>query len=365
MNIIEIPNELLMGKDIRCFNNSIVYYQGRIFMMYRFEPYQTAETELAMVELDPTFMPFGSSRKLRIPRMSSKICTMDDPRAFVFKNEMWFTHCQGALSAGWEWSSTLCLSKADANAACNTCFQPEYGNNFNYATHNKPKGNEKNWSPFIHEGKLHMIYMMDPLTIIEYDTTTLKVKEVPVLRDAIPYSWDMGKPYGGTPLIKRDNGYFGIFHSYTVSNPSLSNGRTYHIGAFSLKKSEDGFYIDKMSTKPLMSAVEDSEKDLRHQRAGWRPNCVYPCGLFEMNSRVYMSYGWQDCRCYVAEMTWDEIDKDMETIDYSKTKKRITHESNIVAPIGKSENTEYKLTAEQLAERSARFKNQGSHTVSK
>lgn len=322
MQIIDIPNELLMGKDVRCFNNSIINYQGRTFMLYRYEPYGTYATEIAMCELDQGFMPVGPSKKIRIPRMTSRIETLDDPRAFLYKNELWFTHAQGALYSEWQWSASLCVAKTDENGLCNNCYLPNFGKNYNYATKNLPKASEKSWSPFIHEGKLHMVYLIDTLTIIEYDPKADFVKQVETSRDKIPYSWDHGKPYGGTQLINRNGGYFGIFHSYTITNPNMPNCRTYHIGAYSIKKGPDGFYVDRMSTKPIITAVEEPERDMRANRAGWRPNCVYPCGLIEMNSRVYMSYGWQDCRCSVAEMTWEEIEQNMETIDYGRPIRR-------------------------------------------
>lgn len=359
MNIIEIPNDLLMGKNVRCFNNSVIDYQGRTFMCYRYEPHGDYPTEIAFVELDSGFMPIGESKKLRIPRLSSKIETLDDPRLFIYKGEMWFTHCQGALQEGWQWSCTLALCKLPINADVMNVYQPDYGNNLNYATHNKPKGSEKNWSPFMHDGKLHMVYMIDPLEILEYDPISGTTKEARCSRKPIPYEYNFGKPFGGTPLIPYQGGYFGIFHSFTVTDPSLANCRTYHVGAFTLKKGQDGFYIEKMSKTPFLSAKEEPEKDLRNNRAGWRPNCVYPCGLIERNGRLYISYGWQDCRCNVLEIGWDEINANMEEIDYTKPKIERHDEHK---PVKKERTNDHnnainRLSDDELTERAARFKN--------
>jgi predicted GH43/DUF377 family glycosyl hydrolase len=366
MNIIEIPNSSLMGENVRCFNNSIIDYQGRTFMLYRYEPNGDYPTEIAMVELDSSFMPIGQSKKLRLPRLSSKIVTIDDPRLFVHKGEMWFTHCQGALQEGWQWSSTLAVAKLPVNVDVMNVYQPDYGNNINYATHNKPKGSEKNWSPFMHDGKLHMIYMIDPLEIIEYDPLNGVVKEVRCSRKPIPYEYNFGKPFGGTPLIPHRGGYFGIFHSYTVTDPRLANCRTYHMGAFLLKKGIDGFYVEKMSKKPILSAKEEPEKDLRHNRAGWRPNCIYPCGIIERNARIYIAYGWQDCRCNVVELGWDEILNDMEEIDYTKPKEERHDEHK---PIRNERTTNHnnsinRLSDDELAERASRFKNARKDLIS-
>lgn len=365
MNIIEIPNDLLMGKDVRCFNNSIIDYQGRTWMLYRYEPYGSYPTEIAMVELDSSFMPIGQSKKLRIPRLSSKVVTIDDPRLFLYKGDMWFTHCQGALQDEWKWSCSMGLAKLPVTSDIFEIYQPEYGNNFNYASHNKQKGSEKNWSPFIYDGKLHMIYMIDQLEIIEYDPILGKVKDVQCARKGIPYEYNFGKPFGGTPLIPHNGGYFGIFHSYTVTDPRLANCRTYHMGAFILKRGEYGFYVEKMSKIPFLTAKEEPEKDLRHNRSGWRPNCVYPCGLIERNGRLYISYGWQDCRCNVLEIGWDEINKDMEIIDYTKPKIE-RHDEHKPITNNRADNkvdSINRLTEEELAERASIFKNKRENIV--
>lgn len=316
MRIIDIPNDQLIENQ-KAYNCSIVEHRGTTLLFYRFEfPSGDYNTDLAVCELDRNWKPLPfTNRKLRLARWSARVTTLDDPRAFIWKGKPTIIYPQGQVvptKQGWLWTCSVAIAQFSSDMrSVEMQYMPRYGNNINASSDSQSNliAAEKNWSPFILNERLLMCYSINPLVVIEFNPLTNECVEVQRQPKIEQEFWQHGDFFGGgTPLIRRGDEFVGFFHTFSNDHPHRPNCRTYHVGFFAISATPP-FKLTRISTEPIMTAKPEDAMDLRGVSAMWRPNCVYPCGILERDGMVYMSYGWQDCRCKIAEMSWREIEE--------------------------------------------------------
>lgn len=321
MRFIDIPSDLLVPNQ-KAYNCSIVEHKGLTYLFYRFEPPNgNYNTELGACQLDSRWRPVDNTNKvLRLARWSTKVTTVDDPRVFVLNGKMMMVYPQGNVvhsGKDWLWATSIAIAEISGDLRITGQWMPEYGKNLNVSS--KPGSSlvacEKNWSPFVYNGRFLMLYSINPMVVIEFNAQLNTTTEIQ--RDVAPVDlsfWKYGNFLGGgTPLVKRGDEYVGFFHSFTDDHPNKPNVRTYHVGFYAISD-KPPFRLTRISRVPFMSAVDEPKRDLRGDNASWRPNCIYPCGFIERNDRVYISQGWQDCRCEIVETDWNEIEQNVVKI---------------------------------------------------
>lgn len=315
MRFIDIPNDMLIANQ-KAYNCAIAEHRGQTMLFYRFEPPNgNYNTEIAACYLDSKWRPIENTNKvLRLARWSSKVTTMDDPRVIVVGGKIMMVYPQGCVihkGTDWLWATSVAIAEISNDFRVVGQWLPEYGNNINASSVNGSSTikTEKNWSPFVYQGRLLMLYSINPMVVIEYNPQLKTVAEIQKNSDPVDLSfWKWGKFIGGgTPLQLRGDEYVGFFHSFTDDHPNKPNVRTYHMGFYAIS-AKPPFKLTRMSRIPLLTAIDEPERDLRGKNASWRPNCIYPCGFIERGDRVYISQGWQDCRCEIVETDWNEIE---------------------------------------------------------
>lgn len=318
MRFIDIPINHLTPNG-RAFNCSIIEAYGALRLFYRAENWKDYNTEIYVVDLDDKFEPIErTNKKVPIVRFSSKVTTFDDPRAFKFKNELFFTYANGFVTIRNNqqiWCAGFGLASMK-NMRLTKQWIPKYGNNDNLATGQKQTVHtEKNWSPFEYNDKLLMVYTINPLVVIDWNLTKDVCTKISETKFDQSF-WKHGNFLGGsTPLLKRGDEYVGFFHSFTDDLSGKAACRRYHVGFYAIKPDDGGmWHVTRLSSKPLMSGIKDESRDLRPKNSPWLPNCIYPCGFIERNGKVYISQGWQDCRSELVEFEWDEILKDVQSV---------------------------------------------------
>lgn len=316
MRVIEIENDMLIANQ-KAYNCSIVENRGMTFMFYRYEPPNgDFNTMIAVCQLDRNWIPVhGTNQELRLARWSSKVTTMDDPRAFIINGRVMIVYPQGnvmRIRNDWLWATSLAIAELGSNMKIARQFLPEYGRNLNASSNSNQFSQliatEKNWSPFVYQGRFLMLYKINPMVVIEFIPQLEKTVEIQGESNPIDLSfWKWGSFIGGgTPLLLRGNEYVGFFHSFTDDHPNKPNVRTYHMGFYAIS-AKPPFHMTRMSRAPFLTAKDEPDRDLRGKNACWRPNCIYPCGFLERDGKVFISQGWQDCRCQIIETDWNEI----------------------------------------------------------
>jgi predicted GH43/DUF377 family glycosyl hydrolase len=135
---------------------------------------------------------------------------------------------------------------------------------------------EKNWSPFVAGGKLHLIYSDAPRVILEVNVDSGHCTEL--ARSACHWDWRWGEIRGGTPAVSIGNGFLTFFHS---SLPA-KKGRLYAMGAY-VFDSHFPFLPHAVSPIPL-GKKEDYTRENRH-------NVVFPGGLVVQEDQIHVAWG--------------------------------------------------------------------------
>jgi len=160
----------------------------------------------------------------------------------------------------------------------------EYDGNGNSINENK--NHQKNWTFFIYNGNLMVVYRMNPHVIIEVDLKTNKViTEYKNFKD-ISKEWIFGECRMGSNPILKDGYYHNFFHS---SLPWRFPKRQYFMGYYKFE-SIPPFKIVHIDSKPILHGNESDERILDEIS----PLVVFPCGVIEKDDKFVVSFGLND-----------------------------------------------------------------------
>jgi predicted GH43/DUF377 family glycosyl hydrolase len=271
----------------RAFNASICFFGDELWMAYRVS-YDDAPDGLRLATLDRAFKVVRDVR-LSVPLKDG--WGAEDPRLFSHN---------GCLHVAWTaanykakpWNATMFygeITNARGIAWVDEALQPRFGLN----TVNQ---REKNWQFFSQRGRLFAQYQPSPHHIIELDGETV-INEW----KSNGFSWDHGKPSGGTPpILNRDGNLLSFFHSW---NDHPTNERIYHFAAMEMEPVAP-FRVLRVSSRPILSA--SSTWPLPKDR--WKPLCVFPCGAIRRDNGNYLvSCGVNDNGIRIFDVTEAEL----------------------------------------------------------
>lgn len=146
--------------------------------------------------------------------------------------------------------------------------------------------NQKNWTWFIHNNLLMMVYRMNPHVVLEIDLDTKKVvTEYKHFQD-ISEIWDFGECRMGSNPILKDGYYHNFFHS---SLPWKHPKRQYFMGYYKFE-TVPPFKIVEISKEPILYGNEVDERVLQNIS----PLVIFPCGAIEKDGKFIVSFGLND-----------------------------------------------------------------------
>jgi predicted GH43/DUF377 family glycosyl hydrolase len=149
---------------------------------------------------------------------------------------------------------------------------------------------EKNWTPFVLENRIFLIYSDSPRTILELDPDTGKCQEI--VRTPADDLWPFGKARGGTPACLVEDGFLTFFHTrYVERQPDGKENINYIMGAY-LFEPQFPFSIQAITPIPLghrhFYDADNSKK------------IVYPCGIAPIGDRMVVTWGKNDNSSYLS-----------------------------------------------------------------
>ena len=224
----------------------------------------------------------------------------EDPRITVIGGRPWLSYCTFQI-----FKPARYTGAHQQVAILNDDWQPEtrwdpvYGKNG--GSIHTGDGNEKNWTWFEHEGKLHLLYNIEPHTVVEWHGDAVKAEH---LTQTLP--WDFGHMRGGTSPVQLDKGgdFTVFFHSSTKwKDPK----RRYHMGAYQFE-SKPPFKITRMTSKPILSGS---------QHDPWQPGLplvVFPCGAIHKKGKWVISMGVNDFCTAIMELPHNDLMKLMTKV---------------------------------------------------
>lgn len=165
---------------------------------------------------------------------------------------------------------------------------------------------EKNWSPFIYQGKIYLVYLIEPHVIVKLDIDT-GVCEL-VEENESKKIWDFGIARGGTPCVQIGNEYLSLFHSpYQVTCLGHSHKNAYIMGAYWFS-AEPPFKITRMTKRPLSSYTFYS---------GLR-KFIFPSSLIDEGDDLLIFYGRDDKEIWALKVPKDKLEAFSEFGDFIK-----------------------------------------------
>lgn len=266
------------------YNPSIIRWQGRILMAYRWHPRNTPSTELAIAELDERFNVKTNDRIQFVPAALST----EDPRLFIFRDELYISYVET------EWPKRLSgvvkygLLVEGSPWHVVDIKQPPFGHNDGGA---KP---EKNWVFFQHGQDLLCLYESHP------NQTVLRLENPLSLVSTHP-QWPYGTIKGGC-IMPWNLNYLRFFHS-TLDNEPPPTRRRYYLGAC-LWDANDCFKTVKISSQPIAigSEICDLTGAQRNQCSHYKPQVIFPGGVIEMDGQFIVSVGTNDSGCCLLKL---------------------------------------------------------------
>jgi predicted GH43/DUF377 family glycosyl hydrolase len=149
---------------------------------------------------------------------------------------------------------------------------------------------EKNWTPFISDGKLYLIYSDQPRTILEVDWNTGHCTEV--VRSRLDWNWNWGQIRGGTPACLVEGKFVTVFHSNIfVKSLKQSNQRNYVMGMYTFDE-KPPFTVRQMTAHPLGRLVDYTEENDR--------KVIFPGGLIIAEDVIYVAWGKNDKQVFIT-----------------------------------------------------------------
>jgi hypothetical protein len=167
---------------------------------------------------------------------------------------------------------------------------------------------QKNWTPFVQDGRELCIYGHAPLTILEYAAG----REMQIAyRTPYGLHWPYGPIRGGAPPVWHDGRWYEWFHSSKiVKTGPQSQVMVYHAGVLVFDRD---FRILAMTPEPILSGnpAEYTEP--------WNPGgCIsacFPCGALVRGDRWLVSYGWLDSEVRIAEIRLAEVESRLAPVE--------------------------------------------------
>lgn len=156
---------------------------------------------------------------------------------------------------------------------------------------------EKNWTPFVYNDIIYMIYSIDPFEVIR---PNLKTGQCELVNLSYPsHDWKLGSPRGGTPAILIDGEYLAFFHSQSLYESSCKQKKSsrrnqkihYLMGAYTFS-AEPPFELTSISTSPI---IEDGFYTMPNPYK----KVIYPGGLVEDDSKIHIAYGRDDNQIWI------------------------------------------------------------------
>lgn len=273
-----------------CFNPSICIFKGTSLIAYR---NQVNDFPSRIKIGKYTGSSATNCKVVEIPSPALGTDLFEDPRLFVHNDELWLSFIAAGIKQGRHYAAQG-VALLDEHFQPKRIFYPTIGDNVNeISSGNGLLLREKNWTFFSFDGKIHVVYSINPLKVGVMCPNSGEVDWVGHSRFDHPWKW--GDVHGSCGFIDWEGKLLGCFHSFNI----VDNQRKYYVGFYLVDPKE--WKVTHISSDPWMEAERNDKLDRRPFDQTYRPNVIFPCGMYREEEKIFISYGWQDCRSYVED----------------------------------------------------------------
>jgi predicted GH43/DUF377 family glycosyl hydrolase len=277
----QIPAVQINPKALHPFgyNGSLIRFEGRLLLAYRYHVDNKLSTKLAVAELDDNFNVIRNSNL----EIAGNHQSSEDPRLFIYQGKLWMSY----VCSTWPSQNPVCVTKYGMlNQISNgwgivpqTEKQPAYGKNDGTSL-------EKNfifWEHF--SGELYCIHRSLPEQVIMGRDCELKS---PAPR------WAWGEIRGGCSPLPWQGKLLRFFHS-SLDFEQPPARRRYFMGA-ALMEPDAPFRTLAVSKKPICvgSEIDDLTVEQRGEALSYKEKVIFPMGAIMLGDGFVVSAGCND-----------------------------------------------------------------------
>lgn len=269
------------------YNCSLIRFQGRLLLSYRWHSKKDWRTELGIAELNDRYEPISS--KAILPPKDLQDNSMEDLRFCIH---------QGTLMASWtisQYPATVFRSivavgylvEKETHWEISRFIIPDFGQNDFTSV-------QKNWIFWEHASKLYCLYLTheNQQTILEFDET-FRVEQV-LKSKALP--WPKAPIHGGAICEGANGNRYHFFNSHTTHKERQLD--RYFIGCAELS-GQPPFDMLRISSRPIISGEEGYDL---HKNPHFKPNVAFVAGAIRDGDSWLISYGWNDSQCRLIRL---------------------------------------------------------------
>ena len=282
----QLETVIVKGIAPGAYNPSIIRFQGRLVMTFRFHD-TTLKTRIGIAELDDKFN-VTYAEGLRLDEEES--LSLEDGKLFIFKGDLWLNF----VVSTWP-------NFPSAQVKNVKLYKPDRWRCSDKDQYWLPDRQtlEKNHLPLVHDDVLHIIYRQaawqennpNELSQVIYTPSDKREMKTPALR------WPYGEIRGGTVPMPYDGKLISFFHS-RLNNEMPPVTHRYYIGCL-LRKAEPPFQMLSISKRPILRGSEAGGDSTRFH---FKPNVVFPLGAIGHNGGWLVSVGINDSNCGLVKI---------------------------------------------------------------
>lgn len=291
---IDIPN--LPDRTV-AYNPSVARHQGNLYLIFRLDRFDmgwATQMQLGIVQLSEDFHVIRGPALLDTRDMPWTNHTSEDPRMIEHRGELYVvfnaTH-DGSMNS----RRAIRVGRIKVPQSNNPADQFEVLG-VSELVPNEPgfrPWQEKNWTPFVHNDALHLVYRTNPPKILRVANKDLdqmpqeiRVDQVSDASGAMPFNF--GEMRGGsTAALNGDiNKYISFFHAREAKNYGGGYKMHYFIGFYAFDP-EPPFAISHVLPYPIVVPTMINPKKPYLEVA-------YPGGFIDGGDVFHVFYGKND-----------------------------------------------------------------------
>jgi len=271
------------------YNPSVIRYDGKILMAYRYHPDRNLSTRLAMAELDEHFNVVRNS-EITISGPSRQ--SSEDARLFTFRGQLWISW----VDADWPSKVPTSVVKYGRLVQVGSAWNIEDVIQPMKQGVNRGMDVQKNWNFWEREDSVCWIYKIFNGCQIVEDGGEEHWHSSPA-----PH-WPWGEIRGGSTPLPYQGKLLRFFHS-SLDFELPPNHRRYFLGA-ALMEPEPPFATVAVSNKPIVwgSELDDLSETERSQCMAHKPKVVFPAGAITHEDGWLVSAGINDAECVLIKI---------------------------------------------------------------
>lgn len=263
------------------FNNSLVRFDGRLFMAYRVH---WDDARLAIAELDESLSVVKNSW------LSFNLGhAQEDPRLFIFRGKLHISFTAvNARGNGTVYNTDVCyaslMQRGDGHWVVDEQFFPKYAARSHW---------EKNWGLFEYEDQLYAVYSIRPHKILRIDGDYCEL----VAESRCEFPRKPGLLHGGAPPIYHRGEFYAFYHRRL----GASQDKWYTVDLYTFE-AKPPFRPSRHVELPLLVP------DQKDRPGPTVPHAIFPGGAFLEHNRWRISFGYYDKWSEIAEFDINEIE---------------------------------------------------------